>query len=53
MIEQYFNTLTDKRQKVKIKHNLLEIIIMVICVIIADWKSIEALIEDFLPETFR
>ncbi len=44
MIEKYFEAITDKRQQRKIKHNLLEIIIMTICAVVAEceaWYQVE------------
>lgn len=44
MIEKYFETITDKRQQWKTKHNLLEIIVMTICAVVAEceaWYQIE------------
>ncbi len=44
MIEKYFETITDRRQQGKIRHNLLEIIIMTICAVVAEceaWYQIE------------
>ena len=44
MLQSYFETLTDERQKWKIKHNLLEIVVMTICAVIAGcdvWEDIE------------
>ena len=43
MFEQYFGEITDKRQPGKVKHNLLEIIVMTICAVIAGcevWEDI-------------
>ena len=43
MIGEYFGNLTDNRQVGKIKHNLLEIIVMTICAVIAGcdvWEDI-------------
>ena len=43
MIQKYFETLTDPRQQSKVRHNLLETIVMVICAVIADcdvWEDI-------------
>ena len=43
MIWKYFETITDKRQQGKVKHNLLEIIVMTICAVIAGcevWEDI-------------
>lgn len=43
MIEKYFGEITDNRQAGKIKHNLLEIIVMTICAVIAGcdvWEDI-------------
>ena len=44
MILNFFEELTDKRQPWKIKHNLHEIVIMVICAVVAEceaWYQIE------------
>jgi len=44
MLQQYFESITDPRQKHKIQHNLLEIVIMVICAVVAEceaWYQIE------------
>ena len=41
MIKQYFEELTDKRQTHKVKHNMLEIIIMTICAVIAGCEAWE------------
>lgn len=43
VIQKYFETLTDPRQQSKVRHNLLETIVMVICAVIADcdvWEDI-------------
>ena len=43
MMRKYFGELTDNRQPGKIKHNLLEIIVMTICAVIAGcgvWEDI-------------
>ena len=43
MMREYFGGLTDKRQEGKVKHNLLEIIVMTICAVIAGcdvWEDI-------------
>lgn len=43
MIKEYFNGITDKRQPGKVKHNLLEIVVMTICAVIAGcevWEDI-------------
>lgn len=43
MMRKYFGDLTDTRQQGKIKHNLLEIIVMTICAVIAGcdvWEDI-------------
>ena len=43
MIEKYFEEITDKRQPWKVKHNLLEIVVMTICAVIAGcevWEDI-------------
>jgi len=44
MIQKYFDTVTDKRQAGKVRHKLHEIIIMVICAVVAEceaWYQIE------------
>ncbi len=44
MLQTYFETLTDERQTWKIKHNLLEIVVMTICAVITGcdvWEDIE------------
>lgn len=41
MIKQYFEELTDKRQTHKVKHNMLEIIILTICAVIAGCEAWE------------
>lgn len=44
MLEKHFETITDPRQAHKIRHNLLEGIIMVICAVVAEceaWYQIE------------
>lgn len=44
MIQKYFEEITDSRQTGKVKHNLHEIIIMVICAVVAEceaWYQIE------------
>jgi len=44
MLQQYFETLSDPRQRHKIQHNLLEIVIMTICAVVAEceaWYQIE------------
>jgi len=35
MLQGYFSEITDPRQQVKVKHNLLEIVVITICVVIA------------------
>ena len=43
MLQEYFQELTDKRQPWKIKHKLLEIVVMTICAVIAGcdvWEDI-------------
>jgi len=43
MLQEYFSQLTDERQMGKIKHNLLEVVVMTICAIIAGcdvWEDI-------------
>ena len=35
-MKKYFETITDKRQKGKVKHKLLEVIMMVIVAVIAE-----------------
>ena len=43
VIQKYFETLIDPRQQSKVRHNLLETIVMVICAVIADcnvWEDI-------------
>ena len=43
MMQKYFEGITDKRQPWKVKHNLLEIIVMTICAVIAGcevWEDI-------------
>ncbi len=35
MLQEYFSEITDPRQQVKVKHNLLEIVVMTICAVIA------------------
>ena len=49
MLQKHFETITDKRQEWKTKHNLLEIIIMTICAVIAEceaWYQIEEYCEE-------
>lgn len=44
MIQKYFETISDKRQEWKTKHNLLEIIVMTICAVVAEceaWYQVE------------
>lgn len=44
MLQTYFETLTDERQCWKVKHNLLEIVVMTVCAVIAGcevWEDIE------------
>jgi len=44
MLREHFEVITDPRQPHKVKHNLLEIIIMVICAVVAEcdaWYQIE------------
>ena len=44
MLKEYFEGITDTRQEWKVKHNLLEIIVMTICAVIAGcdvWEDIE------------
>ena len=33
MLQKHFEALTDKRQNGKVKHNLLEIVVMTICAV--------------------
>jgi len=43
MLEEYFSSLTDERQDGKIKHDLLEVVVMTICAVIAGcdvWEDI-------------
>jgi len=43
MLQEYFSEITDPRQQVKVKHNLLEIVVMTICAVIAGcevWEDI-------------
>ncbi len=43
MMQEYFSEITDPRQQVKVKHNLLEIVVMTICAVIAGcevWEDI-------------
>ncbi len=43
MLQEYFKGIEDKRQAGKVKHNLLEIIVMTICAVIAGceiWEDI-------------
>jgi hypothetical protein len=35
MLKQYFETLTDVRQGYKVKHNLLEIVLIAVCAVMA------------------
>ena len=49
MIQEYFETITDKRQEWKTKHNLLEIIIMTLCAVVAEceaWYQVEEYCEE-------
>jgi len=42
-MKEYFESIQDPRQKAKVKHNILEIIVMVACAVIADcdvWEDI-------------
>lgn len=39
MLREYFETITDPREKHKTKHNLLEIIIMTICAVVAEREA--------------
>lgn len=41
ILQEYFAAVTDKRQEWKVKHNLLEIIVMTICAVIAGGKAWE------------
>lgn len=44
MLKKYFETLPDRRQTGKIKHNMLEVIIMTICAVVSGcdhWEDIE------------
>ena len=41
ILQEYFEAVTDKRQKWKEKHNLLEIIVMTICAVIAGCEAWE------------
>lgn len=43
MLPEYFTKITDPRQQVKVKHNLLEILVMTICAVISGcevWEDI-------------
>lgn len=43
MLKEHFEGLTDDRQSGKVKHNLLEIVVMTICAVIAGcgvWEDI-------------
>ena len=43
MLQEYFSDLTDLRQSGKIRHNLLEVVVMTICAVIAGcdvWEDI-------------
>ena len=43
MLKEYFEGITDKRQESKVRHNLLEIVVMTICAVIAGcdvWEDI-------------
>lgn len=43
MLQEYFSDLTDVRQRGKIRHNLLEVVVMTICAVIAGcdvWEDI-------------
>jgi len=33
MLQKFFETLSDNRQQAKVKHNLLEIVVMTICAV--------------------
>ena len=49
MLQKHFELITDKRQKWKTKHNLLESIIMTICAVAAEceaWYQIEEYCEE-------
>lgn len=55
MIKKHFEEITDKRQECKIKHNLLEVIVLTICAVIAEceaWYQIEEYCEE-KKEWFR
>lgn len=41
ILQEYFETVTDKRQEWKVKHSLLEIIVMTICAVIAGCEAWE------------
>lgn len=41
ILQKYFEAVTDKRQEWKVKHNLLEIIVMTICAVIAGCEAWE------------
>ena len=43
MLQEYFEGITDKSQESKVRHNLLEIVVMTICAVIAGcdvWEDI-------------
>jgi len=43
MLQEYFSGISDSRQQVKVKHNLLEIVVITICTVIAGcevWEDI-------------
>jgi len=49
MMQEYFENITDKRQGHKIKHNLLEVLVITICAVIAEceaWYQIEEYCEE-------
>ena len=46
MMRKHFSEITDSRQSWKVKHNLLEIIVMSICAVIAGCNAWEDIADD-------
>ena len=46
MMQEYFEGLTDNRQQWKVKHKLLEIVVMTICAVTAGCEAWEDIFEE-------
>ena len=49
MLQEYFTEITDPRQQVKVKHNLLEIVVMTICAVIAGCEALGMKLTHGIP----